>query len=307
MSEPLVIITTTSGEPRRKWRATETKQVDDGAGGFVDQTFPHVGAGKESDPITIQIWNNKKTKEVVDLELVMDNGTPHFEPVDLASVGTIQVTLDGNVYNVAISTTEMNDVVAEIATVFNSLYGPTGTDSGWIAKAVPGEEFKGKVIRRAVVQFTHDAAYGPTGDIAYAKNDTDLNCNIRKAILGNEATDPKANITDVELFVKDRDGGYNSQVITDRWVYARRDSGAAWTNLGATIDPVTGDLLSETKLVLKAVDDSIGEGEIAGGVNDGIATNSEENYCEVELYVQPPAVVTHGLREYTAVVFYNFV
>ena len=295
-NEPLVIITNLDGTPRRKWRATETVDVDG-----TPVVRPHVGAGQESDHIQVRFWNNKKTKEVVDLVLAMDNGSPNFEPVDLASPGDVTIQLDDNDYVVNVSEAGMNEVATEIANNFNA----THDSSGWVAAALPGEVFKGKVIRRAIVEFTN-STYGPTGEVNYNKQTSDLNATINKVIIGNDALEPKSNITDVELYVKDTTGGHNSRIVTDRWIWARKNDEASFTNLGVTVDPISGEVTSETKLDLKAKNASVPAGEIEGGINDGLETD-DKNYCEIELYAEPPQVVVSGLSPFVIIGYYNFV
>lgn len=298
MSEPKVIITKADGSPFRKWRCRENVE---------GVSLPHVGAGSESEHMVFLVWNNKKTKEFVSMELITDSGAPNFTPdADRLVNGTINITLGGVSYPVSINTTGNGDTITDaIVTSFNLLGAP------WVATKVINdpvnntsqEVFRGKVIQRPIIQFESNN-YEDMGEASYSQGTTDLNCAIERTIIGNAGDEDFSNITEVELYCKDKNGGYSSDVVTGKWTYAKINSVETYTNLGADI---VGEVVTDRKLLLKGNDASIPVGEISGLINGGNPSINNTNYCRVESYLKLPNVMTRGLREFSLMVYYNFI
>lgn len=95
-----------------------------------------------------------------------------------------------------------------------------------------------------------------------------------------------SDMTNVTVTTKDSAGGNTGEFIANKWVEVKCPA------MGdVTFTPVGGT----TTKAIKAKGASVASGVIKGSVNDGTSANAQDNYAEIIVHVNVPALATAGV------------
>lgn len=252
----------------------------------------NVKSGEESDKHTFMIWNNRKSNEVIDLELKSGCSTN----------GSITIKLDAVDYTIDVTANNDTDLLA--LAIEEALNLNSGFTAAWSIQIIPAVTFDGVKIKNTIISFKAKD-FVEKKEFQFTANLSGIDAVMTQMIKGNAATDVVSKITDAKVYIRDAEGGTTSDVIKKKWAFMKNESDSSYVNLGVDVDEGLGTT-TEYELKLKAVSSEVAVGEILGAVNTG-SLEDTKNYDKVSLYMKPPAEgVAQGLRPWKLVITYNF-
>jgi hypothetical protein len=250
-------------------------------------TYYNVKAGSESDRLIFYVWNNKKTKEYIDITI--SSG--------VTQNGTVVIKIDGTDHDVNVTTSTDTDTIANQIKSALEVALPT-----WTISVLPKIEMDGYVVRNSIVSLV-SPDYQAYGDIGFDPGTTGIGASITRPIVGNPGDEMNNRITDLTLNVRDSTGNTTGDVVNSRWLYAKDTRTPNFKRLGMNRTDPQNEF--EEHLDVSAVNAIVQPGQILGEVNDG-SLSDDTNYAKVEIYLQPDFHIEKGLRPFKLLLTYNF-